>query len=104
VDDLLFIVSDGGVATCLAAKTGEVHWQERMDGDYSASPLLADGKVYFLNEEGLTTVIEPAKEFKVLATNQLEGRTLASLAPLDGAMLFRTDTHLYRLEEPAAGK
>ena len=104
VDDLLFIVNDGGIATCFDAESGADYWQERMDGNYSASPLLADAKLYFLNEEGLTTVIEPTKEFKVLAKNQLEGRTLASLAPLDGALLLRTDTHLYRIEESAAGK
>ncbi|HVX10864.1 MAG TPA: PQQ-binding-like beta-propeller repeat protein [Pirellulales bacterium] len=95
----LYLVSDQGIASCLDAKTGDKHWQKRLPGNYSASPLLADGKIYFTNEHGLTTVIELGKEYRELAANQIEGDTLASLAVLDKAFLLRSGTHLYRIEE-----
>ena len=97
--DELYIVSDRGVATCLDAKSGEERWQQRLGGNFSASPVFADGRIYFLDEVGLTTVIAPGREFKELAKNQLEGRTLASPAFVDGVIFLRTDTHLYRIEE-----
>lgn len=102
VGDEIYVVSDkGGVATCLNAKTGEQHWQHRLGGDFSASPLYAASRIYFLDENGVTIVIEPGKEYKELAKNEVTGRTLASLVPLEGAMLLRTDTHLLRIK---AGK
>jgi outer membrane protein assembly factor BamB len=97
VGDELYIVSDRGVAMCVDARSGEVHWQERLGGNYSSSPVYGDGKIYFLNETGQTTVIAPGKEFRELAVNSLPGRTLATPALLDGAVILRTDTHLYRI-------
>lgn len=98
VGDELYMVSDRGIATCVDAKTGEVHWQERLGGNFSASPLFAAGRIYFLDENGTTTVIAPGTTFTELAKNSVEGRTLASLVPVEGAMFLRTDTHLYRIE------
>jgi outer membrane protein assembly factor BamB len=95
--DELYLVSDHGVATCLDARTGKVHWQERIGGDHSASPLFADGKVYFQDETGLGTVLRAGKEFRVLARNPLGERTLASYAAADGALFIRTENHLYRI-------
>jgi hypothetical protein len=60
---------------------------------------LADGKIYLLDEEGKTTVIAPGKKYEVLATNTLEGRTLATPAMVDQAVFLRTDSHLYRIEK-----
>jgi outer membrane protein assembly factor BamB len=99
VGEELYLVSDQGIASCLDAKSGEKHWQKRLSGNYSASPLSADGKVYFTNEHGLTTVIEPRKEYKELAANQIDGETLASLAVAGQALFLRSATHLYRIEE-----
>lgn len=99
VGDELYLMSDNGIATCLDARTGQVHWQERVGGDYSASPIYASGRIYFLNETGKTTVLAPGKTYQVLAENELPGRTLASLAPVDGAIYLRTDTALYRIQE-----
>jgi outer membrane protein assembly factor BamB len=95
----LYLVSDKGIASCLDAKTGEQRWQKRLPGNYSASPLAADGKIYFTNETGLTTVLADAEEYQELAANQVEGRTLASFAVSGRALYLRTDTHLYRIEE-----
>lgn len=99
IGEELYLVSDRGIASCLDAKTGEVRWQKRVPGNYSASPLAADGKIYFTNETGLTTVLAARDEFEELAANQVEGRTLASLAVAGRAIFLRTDTHLYRIEQ-----
>lgn len=95
----LYLVNDRGVATCLDARTGKRHWQNRLGGNFSASPLYADGRIYFLDETGKTTVIAPGHEFHVLATNTLEGRTLASISVWGKSLYLRTDTHVYRIEK-----
>ena len=99
IGDELYIVSDLGVASCVDARTGDPHWQLRLGGGFSASPLAAEGRIYFTNEEGLTTVIAAAKTPKKLAENQIDGRTLASLATSDHAIFLRTDQALYRIEK-----
>ncbi len=93
----LYMVNDMGVASCLDAQTGEPHWTTRLGGNYSASPLSADGRLYFTSEAGVTTVIEPGLTFKKLATNSLSGRVQASLAPVEGGLLLRTETDLYHI-------
>jgi outer membrane protein assembly factor BamB len=99
VGDELYVVSDNGIATCVDAKTGNMHWQVRLGGNHSASPLYADGRIYFLSEEGESVVIAPGREFKKLATNQLDGATLASMAVAGGSIFVRSQTHLYRLSQ-----
>ncbi len=61
VGDELYIVNDGGIATCLDARTGAVIWQQRLGGTYSASPVFADGRIYFMAEQGVTTVMTPGR-------------------------------------------
>ena len=100
VGEELYLVSDNGIATCVDAVTGEERWQERVGGNFSASPTLADGRIYLLDEDGATTVIAPGRKFELLATNKLDGRTLATPAMVDDTILLRTDTHLYRIEKP----
>jgi outer membrane protein assembly factor BamB len=97
VGDELYVVSDIGIASCLDARTGQLHWQQRLGGNYSASPLYADGRIYFSSEEGAVTVIAPGKEFRRLATNQLDGAILASIAVSKGSFFIRTHSHLYRI-------
>src|SRR5262245_20476301 len=99
VGDKLYLVSDNGVASCLDATTGKRHWQQRLGGNHSASPILAEGRIYFLNEEGESVVIEPGQEFKKLATNQLDGQTLASMAVFGKSIFIRSASHLYRLQQ-----
>ena len=101
VGDELYIVNDGGIASCIDAKTGKVIWQSRLGGTYSASPVFADGRLYFPAEQGVTTVIAPGKEARKLATNKLDGGHLASLAIADGSIFLRTDSALYRIRERA---
>jgi outer membrane protein assembly factor BamB len=99
VGDELYVVNDGGIASCLDAKTGSIIWQSRLGGSYSASPVFADGRLYFSAEQGVTTVIAPGKEPKRLATNTLDGGHLASMAIAAGSIYLRTDTALYRVTE-----
>ena len=91
----LYCVSDAGIVSCFDAASGKLHWRERIGGNYLASPLYADGKLYFSNWEGKTTVLEPGRKFNRLAENQLEGPLAATPAIADSAIYLRTDTHLY---------
>jgi outer membrane protein assembly factor BamB len=97
VGDELYMVSDGGIGSCVDAKTGRVHWQERIGGNYSASPIHAGGRIYFQNEEGTGVVLKAGKEFEKLASNALEERTLASYAVADGALFIRSEKHLFKV-------
>jgi len=94
---LLYVVDDKGIMWCREALTGKVVWgPERLQpGTYSASPVLADGKLYATSEDGVTSVVTAGKEFEVLAVNDLEGYTLSSPAISNGQIFMRTDTHLY---------
>jgi len=99
VGDELYIVNDGGIASCLDAATGTLHWQQRLGGNFSASPVFADGRIYFLSEEGVATVLSPGKEFHKLAANALDGATLASIAVSGGSIYIRSHSHLYRIAQ-----
>ncbi|PYR93812.1 MAG: pyrrolo-quinoline quinone [Acidobacteria bacterium] len=97
VGDDLYLVNDGGIISCLDARTGEVRWQQRLGGSYSASPVYADGRIYFLSEDGVTTVVEPGATLRVVARNQLDGATLASIGIADRSIFIRTIDRLYRI-------
>ena len=94
-----YIVNDRGIMWCLDAKTGaELYAQQRLKpGTYSGSPVLADGKIYVTNEEGLTTVVAAGPKFEVLAENPLNEYTLSSPAISDGRIYIRTTGHLYAI-------
>ncbi len=97
VGDELYAVNDAGIASCWDARTGTVHWQERIDGNYSASPIAAEGRIYFQNETGTGTVVKAGKTFTRLATNALGENTLASFAVAERSFFVRTAEHLYRI-------
>jgi len=99
VGDELYVVSDKGIATCLDAKTGDVVWSERLGGNFSSSPLFADGRIYVGNRDGATSVIKPGRKFDLVATNQLDGQIFATPAAVGRAIYLRTDEALYRLEQ-----
>lgn len=102
VGEYVFMVSDAGVASCLEARTGKQLWQHRLGGNYSATPICADGLLYFQSETGTTTVVEAAAEYREVAKNEIgEGaaRTFATLAVVDNALLLRSETHLYRIQQ-----
>lgn len=101
IGDLLYLINRNGIASCFEAKTGELVWQERLKGTYSASPIAAKGRIYFFNEEGLCTVIKPSRKLEVLASNALNDDELLMATPaVDGKSFYvRTEKHLYRIQD-----
>lgn len=103
LDDLLYGIDDNGIASCWDARTGTTVWNERVGGNYSASPLAAEGRIYCFNEEGKVTVLAAGRQFKKLAENQMDEGFMASPAVTGKALVLRTRTHLYRVEEARDG-
>jgi outer membrane protein assembly factor BamB len=98
VDDLLYMANEVGVATCLDTQNGQVVWQQRLEDEFWASPIFADGRIYFFSREGTTHVIEPGRKGNLLAVNRLDEGCMATPA-VGGKVLFaRTKRHLYRIE------
>ena len=95
--DEIYFVADNGIANCADARTGEIHWSERLAGGFSASPVAAEGRVYFQNETGAGYVIKAGKSFELLATNDLAEPTLASYAVADGALYIRSEKYLRKI-------
>ena len=98
VGNELYLVTDNGIATCVNAKTGMVHWTHRMDGAFSASPVAAEGRLYFQSEQGVGSVIKASKSFEAIAENDLKERTLASCAVIEGGLLIRTESGIVRVK------
>jgi outer membrane protein assembly factor BamB len=98
VDGLIYMAAEESFISCFEAATGNVVWTERVGGKYAASPVYAEGRLYFLSQEGKTTVIKPGRTFEVLATNTLEDGFMASPAVSGNALFLRTRSHLYRIE------
>ena len=95
VGDEVYFVSDAGVASCVDARTGKEHWQQRVGAGTSASPIFADGKIYIQDEQGLGVVLKPGKQFEKLADNRLGEKTLASYCVADGTLFIRGEQNLY---------
>ena len=98
IGDEMYFVSDKGIASCIDAQTGESHWTQRIGKHFWASPLYAEGRIYFFDRDGTTTVITAGKQFKRLAINKLDGEMLATAAAVDNALVLRTDKALYRVQ------
>ncbi len=98
VDGLLFTLSDTGSLICRDAATGEDIWTERLRGNFAASLLYADGRMYCFSREGRATVLRAGRTAEILATNTLESGFMASPAVSDGALFLRSKKHLYRIE------
>jgi outer membrane protein assembly factor BamB len=96
---LLFLVNEGGIASCFQSADGAEVWRERIGGDYSASLLYGDGRIYCCSREGKTTVLNAGRAFESLATNELASGFMASPAVAGRALYLRTKTDLYRIEE-----
>ncbi|HET6407221.1 MAG TPA: PQQ-binding-like beta-propeller repeat protein [Chthoniobacteraceae bacterium] len=96
--DLIFSVNDGGIASCLNAKTGEVKWTERIGGNYSSSPILAEGRIYACNEEGKVVVFGARDTFEKIAENQFDDGFMASPAVSGKSLFLRTKSALYRID------
>jgi outer membrane protein assembly factor BamB len=100
VGDLYFVADDKGLGACLDAHTGEVVWRHRLEGAFTASPVAAAGRVYFVNEEGVTFVLDASsRQYRELARNELGEAAYASPAIAAGALFVRTAGHLFCIEE-----
>ena len=95
----IFMIDDGGIATCVEAKSGQITWSERVSGNYTATPVTDGKRIFFFSEEGKTTAVAAAREFKILAESKLDGGFMASPAIHGAAWILRTKTHLYRIEK-----
>jgi outer membrane protein assembly factor BamB len=99
IDGLLYMVDDSGIASCVGATSGEVVWSERIGGNFSASPVYADGRIYALNEEGKVTTFGAERSFRKIGEGQFESGFMASPAIAGKALYLRSKTHLYRVEQ-----
>jgi outer membrane protein assembly factor BamB len=97
----IYVLVDNGIINCLEAETGKVVYQgQRIEnGTYSASPLLADDKIYCVSEEGTTTVVKAGPQFEVLGVSKLDSLTLASPVAVDNQIFIRTADHLYCIQK-----
>jgi outer membrane protein assembly factor BamB len=98
VDGLLYMAAEESFVTCVEAATGSVVWTDRIGGKFAASPVYADGRLYFFDQQGTTTVLKPGRALEVLTKNTLANGFMASPAVAGKAFFLRTKTHLYRVE------
>ena len=97
----IYVLVDNGIMHCLEAATGTVAYQgQRIErGTYSSSPLLADGKIYCINEEGTTTAVKAGPNFEILGVNKLDSQTLASPVAVGNQIFIRTADYLYCIQK-----
>jgi outer membrane protein assembly factor BamB len=102
IGDLLYVVNRAGIMTCLEAKTGALVWKQRLEGEYSATPIVAKDRIYLFNEDATCTIIRPGRRFDVIAANSLAKQQLLASPAVEGnAFIVRTANNLYRIETGA---
>jgi outer membrane protein assembly factor BamB len=101
LDGLLYMTSDEGVASCSNPQTDEIIWAERLGGkgQYAASPIHANGHIYFSSSEGDFPVLKAGRKFEIISRNKLDAGCMASPAIVGNALVIRTKTHVYRIEK-----
>jgi outer membrane protein assembly factor BamB len=97
LEGLLFAITDTGTASCIKADTGAILWKEKLPGNYSASPVAMEGRIYFTSDIGETTVVGAGPEFRVLARNPIGEKVQASLAMSQGQIFIRTERNLFAI-------
>ena len=97
---LLYMASDVGAISVIEADTGKRLWQERVNGLFSASPVAADGKVYFVSETGEVIVLRAGRTPQVIARNDIGERLMASPAISNGQIFLRGDSSLFAIGKP----
>ena len=101
VGEEVYAVNDAGILSCLDAKTGSLHWRERLNGQFSASPTYAGGLIYMSDRNGVTHIVKPGKTFNPVSKNEIDGTAhMASFSPYGKSFLVRTEKALYRIEKP----
>lgn len=99
IGDLLYMVADNGVASAMEAETGDIVWTERLGGEFAASPLYAEGRIYTFNKEGDVKVLAAGDEFKLLAEGKFDAGFMASPAVVGKSLILRTTKALYRVSK-----
>jgi outer membrane protein assembly factor BamB len=94
----LYAISDKGILSCLDARTGKEKYKQRIGGSFAASPLYAGGKIYLFDTQGKTTIFKSGDMYKLVETNQLEGKFMASPAVAGQSLILRTELALYRID------
>lgn len=94
----LYVTDDSGIVSCFDAADGALRWQERLGGNFTASPILAGGKIYFAGESGKVTLLEQSAAFQVAGENEVDGKLMASPVVVDGVLLLRSEEALYRID------
>jgi outer membrane protein assembly factor BamB len=97
VGDQIYMVHERGAVTCLDALTGSVIWKDKLSGQFNASPVYAGGNIYFPEVGGKIYVLAPGNKFHVLAENKLNGMIKATPAFVNGNIIVRTSSYLYRI-------
>ena len=97
IDDMLFMIKDDGVLSCVDPKTGEAIWSKRLKGEFDASPLHANGRIYLFSKTGKVIVVKAAKEFEQLAEAQFDDGFMASPAVYKDSLILRTKSAVYRI-------
>ena len=95
VSPYLYTITRDNILHCLNAENGDIVWQKRLQGVYSASPVLVEGRIYILSEDGVTLVLQPGDRYDEIARNELGERCLASMAVSQGHFYVRAAQHLY---------
>ena len=99
----VFSITDKGILNCLDATNGKILKRKRIGGNFSASPLFANGNLYLCSREGVVTVVRCDEDLSVLATNKLDSGLMASPAPLGDDLIIRTEKKLYRISNRKNG-
>ncbi|HLJ94674.1 MAG TPA: PQQ-binding-like beta-propeller repeat protein [Gemmataceae bacterium] len=97
----LYFVNDRGEAGCVVAKTGEQLWIHDLSQPVSASPILIDGKIYTISEDGIVFVFPAATNFKLLAKNNMGEPVYATPAVADNRLYIRGKAHLFCIGKPS---
>jgi outer membrane protein assembly factor BamB len=103
VGDQLFVVKKGGLCSSFDLETGKAHWETKRLGnlgEYFASPVAGDGKIYVTGENGFVVVLEQSHSLNVLAKNDLGDTIIATPAIADGRLYFRTKEKILCIAEP----
>ncbi|NNE01114.1 MAG: PQQ-binding-like beta-propeller repeat protein, partial [Pirellulaceae bacterium] len=91
----LYTITRDNILHCIDSASGEIVWLQRLSGNHSASPVLADGKIYVLSEDGVTLVLRPGDKYDEIARNELGEKCMASMAVSSRHFFIRTAEHLY---------
>ncbi|MBI68415.1 MAG: hypothetical protein CMJ38_00025 [Phycisphaerae bacterium] len=100
--NLLFLVTDGGIASCLDLESGEMKWRERLDGNYFASPIMVSNVIYVVSREGKVAAFSASEKYEALGVSSLGELTHNTPAVANNSLYFRTYSHLFRLSGKGA--